>query len=121
MKIDELKKAIMDMVESSGGGILSVGVYSGDDDFIITGYNGDNMISSVSNDLFKAFSNNLRMFNFAKSLNNYAVVFDDRVYYTGKLSDEFNFTVVIDTSKLQFGFFKTVLLKRFLNSINNLI
>ena len=117
MDINEVNKAISNMVKNSNGGILSVGVYSSQDDLVVTGSNIDYGISSVSNDLFKSFFNSLKMFNFADSLNNFAIVFKDKVFYTGKLNSEFNFTIIIDPDKLAFGLFKTILLKQFLKEI----
>jgi len=117
MDINEVNKAVLNMVNNSDGGILSVGVYSSEDDLVVTGNNIDYGISSVSNYLFKSFFNSLKMFNFADSLNNYAIVFDNKIFYTGRLNSEFNFTVVIDPGKLAFGLFKTILLRQFLKDI----
>jgi hypothetical protein len=117
MDINEINKAISSMVKNSNGGIVSVGVYSSEEDLVVTGSNVDYGISSVSNDLFKSFLNSLKMFNFADSLNNFAITFEDKVFYTGKLNSEFNFTIILDPEKLSFGLFKTILLKQFFKDI----
>ncbi len=118
MDIDKMNKAISTMVKNSNDGIVSVGVYSSEDDLVITGSNIDYGISSVSNNLFKSFFNSLNMFNFSDSLKSFAIVFDNKVFYTGKLNPDFNFTIILDPNKLEFGLFKTLLLKQFLKDIS---
>lgn len=117
MDINEVNNAVSNMVKNSNDGIVSVGIYSSEDDLVVTGSNIDYNISSVSNDLFKSFFASLKMFNFSDSLNNFAIVFDDKIFYTGKLNSEFNFTIIIDPKKLTFGLFKTLLLKQFFKDI----
>jgi hypothetical protein len=107
------------MVESSGEGVLSIFVYDKSDGLIISGHNIDYEKSAIYHSMYLAFRESATKFNFSSGIQDYYIhLKNKKIVYSGALSDEFLFTVIIDTEKVQLGYFKGVLLKKFLQANN---
>ena len=115
MDINNLNNSIKEIVKLAGGGILSVFVYDKTDGLVITGHNIDYEKSAVYHSMFLGFKNSVKNFNFAGGINSYYILLKNKkVVYSGILSDDFLFTIILDTEQIQLGYFKGYLLKKFM-------
>jgi len=117
MDIEKLNQAILKMIEDSKEGIVSAGIYGSKDDLLIVGNNTSDGVTSVVNHLFKVFFEKLQMFDFSNSLDVSVLVFEDKVFYTSKINDDFSLTTILDPKKIEIGHFKGVLLREFYKMI----
>ncbi len=118
MEISSLNNSIKEIVKLANGGILSVFVYDKVDGLVITGHNIDYEKSAIYHSMCLGFRESVKNFNFANGINSYYILLKNKqVVYSGILSDDFLFTIILDTEKVQLGYFKGYLLKKFL--LNN--
>ena len=114
MDIDKINNAVEQMVKQGKDGIESIFVYDKNDGLVITGHNIDYEKSAVYHDMCINFKNSTKNFNFSNGIKSYYILLKNKkVVYSGILSDEFLFTVILDTNKIQLGYFKGYLLKKF--------
>jgi len=110
-----MNNSVKEMVDASSGGVLSIFIYDKTDGLIITGHNIDYEKSAIYHTMCLSFRDSVQNFRFSNGIKSYYIhLKDKKVVYSGILSDDFLFTVILDTNKIQLGYFKGFLLKKFL-------
>lgn len=114
ININILNKSIKEVVDSSNGGVESFVVYNKTDGLVITGENINYEKSAIYHSIFLDTQATAKNFKFSKEVQGYYILLkNNKITYSSSISEDFLFTVVIDLNKMQLGYFKGVLLKKF--------
>jgi len=118
--MNRLNKSIKDVVESSNGGVESFVIYNKTDGLVITGENINYEKSAIYHSIFLDTQATTQNFKFSKEVEGYYILLkNNKITYSSSLFEDFLFTVVLDLNKMQLGYFKGVLLKKFFEENNS--
>ena len=115
MNISKLNKSIKELFDNANGAIESFVVYNKSDGLVITGESIDYEKSAIYHSICLTTRNTSRNFKFSKGVQGYSILLKNKkMIYSSILSKDFLFTVILDLNQIQLGYFKGILLKKFL-------